>query len=66
MGLYYKNSSNLDEVKLASQAFYYAFLTSRFDHIEMDDEGEITDIVTLLSQTSDRIMLLSEGVESND
>ncbi len=64
LGLYYKNSSNLDEVKLASQALYYAFLTSRFDHIEINDEGGITDIVSLLSQTNDRIMLLSEGVES--
>ena len=66
LGLYYKNSSNIDEVKLAAKAFYYAFLTSRFDHIEMDDDGSITDIVTLLSQTNDRIMLLSGGVESND
>ena len=52
LGVYFKNSSSIEEVKLACRAFYCAYLTSRFDYIEIDDEGGKTDILSLLSQAN--------------
>jgi len=63
LGLYFKNSSSINEVRLSCRAFYYAYLTSRFDYIEIDDEGGTTDILSLLSQAKERLIMLSGGTE---
>lgn len=64
LGLYYKNSSNIDEVRLASQALCDAFVVSRFDFIEVEDDCcGVTDILSLLSQANARITFLSRGAE---
>ena len=63
LGLYYMNSSHIEEVIIAYDAFYAAFIVSRFDYIEIEDEEGVTNILTLLSRTNHRLNLLKEGVE---
>lgn len=63
LGLYYMNSSNIEEVNAARSAFYSAHIVSRFDFIEVESNDGITDIVSLLSQTNNRIEFLTNGVE---
>lgn len=63
LGLYYMNSSHIEEVGIAYRALYAAFLVSRFDYLTIEDEEGITDILTLLSRTNNRLDYLKGGLE---
>ena len=55
LGLYYRFSNRIDELKFAQGCFYDAWIASRFDHIEIDDDGEKTDVVSLMAELDRKI-----------
>ena len=65
LGLYYMDSNILEEVELAAECFYNAWITSKFDFIEVSSEGYKTDLLSLLSQTAEHIEMI-KGKESTN
>ena len=55
LGLYYYLSSEIDELNYAQQCFYYAWIASRFDYIEIKEDESKTDILALMSGLDRRI-----------
>ena len=60
LGLYYRFSNKIDELKFAQECFYDAWIASRFGYIEIDDDGSKTDIVSFMSELDKKISEMEE------
>ncbi|NLD19980.1 MAG: hypothetical protein GX663_07005 [Clostridiales bacterium] len=63
VGLYYMNASKIEEAKLSQTAFYFAWLASKCDYIEIKEDENTTDILSLMEQIDKRISMLKERRE---
>ena len=55
LGLYYMNSTDIDEAKLALECIQYAWVASAFDYLDAEELDGKSDIFQLLRQQQDWI-----------
>ena len=65
LGLYYMNSSDVKEVKLARDSLYSAWLASKCDYIEVEVSNSVVDIVNLLRIVNERVEFISERFDDD-
>ena len=64
LGLYFRNSTDKEELFCARASLYNAWIASRFDFMEVSGVGGVTDVLSILSTINERIEALGfvEGV----
>lgn len=55
LGLYFRNSTDREELVCARTSLYSAFVASRFDYMEVPEAHGVTDILSILSVINKRI-----------